>query len=203
MKLVVLSGPMAGGKSTELLRRLAVEDTAGQNVLYVNSSVDTRNEKGIFSTHNPLYRETLEDIGITFASVSDIRSILQDEYIHKYSVIGIDEAQFYTEGLYETVLSLVEDHKKDVFVCGLLTDSNRKLFGEVHRLLSMCDEHIALTGVCMSCIVRSPPVRSSSVFTYKRNEVECEGGSVDVGGLEKYIPVCRSCYLALQQGEMK
>ena len=51
MSLELICGPMYCGKTTELVRRLSVYNDMNLNVLYINSTLDTRAK--IFSTHNP------------------------------------------------------------------------------------------------------------------------------------------------------
>ena len=55
--LDLIIGPMYGGKTTELLRRLTVCQEMGLRCCYVNSSQDSRT-KTAFSTHNQLITPT-------------------------------------------------------------------------------------------------------------------------------------------------
>ena len=52
MSLDLIIGPMFSGKTTELVRRLNTFAAIGKKCVYINSSLDNREEKD-FSTHNP------------------------------------------------------------------------------------------------------------------------------------------------------
>ena len=85
----IIIGPMFAGKSTELIRRLNICAELGLKTLYVNSKLDGRSDK-VFSTHNP----TIGKIGkIDSKKVLD----LLDIDFEQYDVIGIDEAQLFSE----------------------------------------------------------------------------------------------------------
>ena len=55
MSLEIIIGPMFSGKTTELLRELTGYNAINKKCIYVNSSLDTREDNN-FSTHNPLIK---------------------------------------------------------------------------------------------------------------------------------------------------
>lgn len=180
-----ITGSMKSGKSSELLRRLSVESEIGYSVLYINSSKDTRCEENSFSTHSPLYSLKMETKSIVCISSLELKNI----NIDSYDVIGIDEAQFFND--LETVIEWVENLNKKVIVSGLTSTYERKKFGKLLDLEPYADTFIKINGFCEKC---APSKRVPAVFTHK---IVKNGLIEDIGGKDKYMILCRKCYIEL------
>ena len=193
--LDIITGPMFSGKSTELLRRLLVEVSVGRNVLYINHSSDTRGSidketPAPFSTHNPLLSKgemTKFPPNITFKSSSELKSL--EFFIQDFDIIGIDEAQFFSD-LHIAVTYFVDNLNKHIVVSGLTGDSDRKKFGQILDLEPFCDTYTKLSSRCSMC---DPSLKINANFTYKKL---LSANIVEIGGAELYTPLCRKCYLA-------
>jgi len=185
-QLQVITGPMMAGKTTELLKRLLRYSSIGKKCLYVNSILDTRGET--YSTHNPIYKEVFENENITFFSTK----LLDHGYIYYeyFDVIAIDEAQFFTY-LKDIVVHMVDDMKKIVIVSGLDLDFKRNKFGEINELIPFADKTTKLFSYCMECSKIGKV--TNALFTHKTVEGDSE---IDVGGSEKYKPLCRECFIS-------
>jgi len=188
--LDLIAGPMYSGKTTELLRRLFNEAEVGMRVLYVNHSLDNRSEEP-YSTHNPLYKERLSDrSSVTMKTASYLKEVEVDDF----DVIGIDEAQFFED--LECVVDWVDNLRKHVIVSGLNGDAKRSSFGKILSLEPYSDTYTKLQSYCKICAEQKK--RSLAPFTHKFSG---SGEQTDVGAGDKYIPVCRSCYLKCHQDE--
>ncbi len=183
--LELIFGPMFAGKTTELVRRLNLYNEMDLNVLYINSSIDTRSNAS-FSTHNNTLKEHHQIVSMKCNSLHGIIDTAKD-----YDVIGIDEAQFFNT-LYDDVKHLVDDLGKKVIVSGLDADFKREPFGDIIKLVPLCDSVIKLKPFCKYC--RDNKKIVPAVFTSKHNDKERAEGNIDVGGYDKYFPTCRSCY---------
>lgn len=185
--LDLIGGGMCAGKTTELLRRLFNESEAGLKVLYVNHSSDTRSTSH-YSTHNPLYKMKLsEETKVKFITIDNLSKL--KSVISKYDVIGIDECQFF-EGLYENVKYIVDIEKKHVIVSGLNGDFRRNKFGNLLDLIPIADTYKMLRAYCKNCSKNK--IRRKASFSHivkQTNQVK------NVGGTDMYIPLCRECYL--------
>ncbi len=190
--LDIISGPMFSGKSTMLLQKLIIETEIGFKILYINHSKDTRSTEP-YSTHNPLYKEKLCKMNnISLISVP----YLGDIDVSRYDVIGIDEAQFFDCcDLTESVTKMVEKEGKHVIAAGLTGDFRRVKFGALLDLEPLSDTFTKLSSFCQICANNNPKRRTPAPFTHRKIGDELEFNSVDVGGCEKYIPVCRKCYI--------
>jgi len=186
--LHLIAGPMFSGKTTELFRMLSVANEAGfMRILHVNSAIDTRS----FASHN---KGINIPENITTRQVQDLSEILP--HIDNFDVIGIDEAQFFTD-LKDIVINLVEEHNKYVIVAGLDADINRNKFGQILDLIPYCDEIRKIYPFCILCSKNGIIKRGlfSKLVTSKETcEYNDNGNVIKVGGKDKYIPVCRNCF---------
>lgn len=185
--LGVITGPMFCGKSTELLRRLNISAEMGLKVLYINHSTDTRTVTP-FSTHNPSIVSIGKITGIKIEGFDSIKDL------DSWDVIGIDEAQFFTGDsdayLRSHIQDWVENRNIHVIVAGLNGDSSRATFGQIPSLLPICDTWDLLSSFCVLCCKNG--IHAPANFTKRIGD---SSSVVDIGGKEKYVPVCRDCYL--------
>ena len=196
-RLEVIKGPMFSGKSTEILRRLTIEAEMGLRVLYINHTTDDRS-KDSFSTHNPLYKSSdCIDGKIKFSFTNSLEYIIECGKINEYDVIGIDEANFFGDNLFSPVIKMIEEYNKHVIVSGLPLDFERKMFGQISQLGDLADEVVTLKSCCKMCITQTPPLRSDALFTHRISKENTS--QIETGGKDKYMPVCRKCYLELNK----
>jgi thymidine kinase len=169
---------MFSGKSSELVRRTKRLDMINQSYTIYNSTVDTRyGHMGIY-THNktrlPCYM------------VDTLLEQVDTEPFKTSSTLFIDEAQFFHD-IVEFVKVAVEEHQKHVVVIGLDGDSDRHNFGEIHKLIPLCDNIVKLKALCSVC-----KDGTAGIFSKKTSN---SSQVVDVGSADKYMAVCRTCYL--------
>merc|ERR1712110_1141407 len=78
---------MFSGKSTELLRKVRIFEVARHNCLVIKYGKDTRYSDTELSTHDRQMRTA-----VSTTQLSDIETLAS-----KYTVIGIDEGQFFED----------------------------------------------------------------------------------------------------------
>jgi thymidine kinase len=104
-------------------------------------------------------------------------------------VIGIDEAQFFDEGILSVVMHLVNSGIR-VIISGLDTDFRGMPFGQIPPLLAVADDVTKLKAVCMRCHAPNA-IRSQILIAPPSSNLD----SADfVGGDEKYEARCRDCH---------
>lgn len=178
MSLHIIFGPMYSGKSTELIRRVKRDKIINVNILIINSSLDTRYGKDHIVTHD---NDKIECIQVD--NLSDISSSL----IRDVQKIYIEESHFFND-LVEYVKYWTDKCEKDVIVFGLNGDASRKPFKNMSDLIPLADEIHFLKSYCEIC-----KDSTEAIFSKKISLIDCE--QIDVGGHDKYIPVCRKHYL--------
>jgi len=176
-KLELVIGNMFSGKSTELIRRINREKSIHKKIVVINFMDDNRYSKNAVSTHD---KTNVNSLKLKF--LADFNANM----IQQYDSFFIDEGQFFTD-LYPFVILLVDTFKKHVVVSGLDGDSDRNMFGDILKLIPICDTVDKLCAYCAMC-----NNGTNGPFTRK---IVKDSKQIDIGGSEKYIPVCRNHYL--------
>ncbi|XP_002733254.1 thymidine kinase, cytosolic-like [Saccoglossus kowalevskii] len=172
-QIQVIFGPMFSGKTTELIRRIKRFQIANHSCLIVKYANDDRYDKNGIATHD---REVKAAVSAT--ELCPLRKTAM-----KYDVIGIDEGQFFPDCV-EFSEEMASKGKK-VIVAALDGTFQRKGFGNILNLVPLAESVIKLNAVCMHCY-------SEASYT-KRLGVET---AVEIiGGTDKYMAVCRACYV--------
>ncbi len=70
---------------------------------------------------------------------------------------------------------------------GLDGDSDRNNFGHIHKLIPLADDIMKLKALCSVCNDGTPGIFSKKISN--------SSNQIDIGSTDKYIAVCRSCYL--------
>jgi len=175
MSLKLILGCMYSGKTTEILRIVNSLKKIGINPLIIKPKIDDRYSADKISTHDKQEYECQ-----TIENLSDFKNPFHVKYII------IEEAQFFND-LLLFVIDQVEIKGKHVIVVGLDGDSNRENFGEIHKLIPLCDEIVKLKAFCSICKDGTPGIFSKRIS--KRKE------KILVGSTGDYIAVCRKCFL--------
>jgi len=172
MRFEIILGCMFSGKSTELIRRLSRYQAINKNILAINHSFDSRTDDSI-KTHK----------GTTIPAVKSnkLMTIIDTLDYKNAEIIGIDEAQFF-EDLYEFVLTCERDNK-DLIICGLDGDYQRKPMGQILDCIPLCNSVVKLNALDKD--------GSDAIFTKRINSEE---GAIVIGGSDKYIAVSRANY---------
>ena len=183
-KLELIIGNMFSGKSTELIRRINKEKSINKKALVINYFHDNRYSTNSISTHNNSKIKCLKLL---------LLSEISQDIINSFDTFFIDEGQFFPD-LYLIVSKLVDIHKKHVIVSGLDGDFNRNMFGQILQLIPICDTVDKLTAYCCKC-----NNGNIAPFTKKciGNNTSTNTQVIEIGGIDKYIPVCRYHYLIL------
>ena len=187
-KLEIIMGTMFSGKTSYLLNKIALFVELNLKVLYLNIDFDDRSELE-FSTHNPIFnsidfkKKDKINENLTMTKVRDFSNII----FESYDIIMIDEAHFFEDIIKFTKKLL--DNKKHVIIATLIADYKGNKFGKVLDLIPICDEVIRLESYCIEC---SKQKKINKAIYSKRITKNKE--SIDIGGSDKYIAVCREHY---------
>ena len=143
-RIEVITGPMFSGKSEELIRRLKLARIARQRVACYKPDIDLRYHRTAIASHSLQTHEAC-----TVANVERLREELYP-VLAEVDVIGIDEAQFFDDGVIALAVELVHLGKRLV-VAGLDTTFAAEPFGPIPALMAIADEVLKLSAVCMIC----------------------------------------------------
>jgi thymidine kinase len=98
-------------------------------------------------------------------------------------VVGVDEAQFFDEGLADVCETLANRGLR-VIVAGLDMDYLGKPFGPLPQLLAVAEYVTKVHAICMKC----------GNLAYVSHRIVDNQSRIMLGEQESYIPLCRKCY---------
>ena len=169
----VIAGSMFSGKTEELIRRLRRAEIARQRVEIFKPSVDVRYSVTEVVSHN--------ETTIRSTAVENSSTILL--LAGNVDVVGIDEAQFFDQGLIE-VCNKLADMGVRVIAAGLDMDFRGVPFGPMPGLVACAEYVTKVHAVCMRC-------GHLAQYSHRLSEAE---QLVLLGEKESYEPLCRECY---------
>ena len=168
----VICGSMFSGKTEELIRRLKRAKIANLKIEIYKPATDTRYDVTKIVSHDAN--------AIASTQVANSAEILA--LAEHAQVVGIDEAQFFDEGIIAVCETLVMQGKR-VIVAGLDMDYLGKPFGPMPALLSVGDFITKLHAICVQC-------GHLANVSYRTSDEE---GTVVLGEKNNYEPRCRVC----------
>lgn len=174
----VICGSMFSGKTEELIRRMKRAEFAKQRVEIFKPVLDTRySDEEVVSHNENSIRST------PVPSSSNILLLAND-----VEVVGIDEAQFFDEGLVEVCTQLANSGAR-VIIAGLDMDFSGKPFGVMPNLMSVAEYVTKVHAICVKC-------GSLAQFSHRKTTEE---KIVMLGETESYEPLCRVCFNKTQE----
>jgi thymidine kinase len=171
----VICGSMFSGKTEELIRRLKRAEIAKLKVEIFKPTTDTRYDETAVVSHN--YNS------IVASPVNHSSAILLLNA--DTQVVGIDEAQFFDDGLPEVCNHLANKGVR-VIIAGLDMDFSGQPFGPVPALMAIAEMVTKVHAICVRC-------GGPAMYSYRRVASEAK---ILLGEKESYEPRCRRCFHA-------
>lgn len=169
----VICGSMFSGKTEELIRRLRRAEYARLNVEIFKPRIDVRYSDVEVVSH--------DDKSIRSTPVDSSRNILL--LSTDVDVIGIDEAQFFDNGLVEVCNQLANNGIR-VIVAGLDTDFRGKPFGPMPALMATAEYITKVHAICLRC----------GSLAHHSHRTSSDEKLVVLGETDNYEPLCRKCF---------
>lgn len=175
----VVCGSMFSGKTEELIRRMRRAEFAKMKVEIFKPRIDNRyHEENVVSHNQTTIRSTVVDHS------SQLLLLTCD-----VEVIGIDEAQFFDDGLPEVCNQLANQGIR-VIIAGLDMDYMGRPFGPMPHLLAIAEFVTKVHAIC---------VQTGNLANYSYRHVPGDS-VVQLGEKESYVPLSRVAYTqAMQQ----
>ena len=169
----VVAGSMFSGKTEELIRRLNRAKIAKQKVEIFKPKVDTRysDDEVVSHNSNAIRSTPVETAANILLLSSDV------------DVVGIDEAQFFDEGLADVCNELANQGIR-IIVAGLDMDFQGNPFGPIPGLMATAEYVTKVHAVCMHC-------GNLAQYSHRLSDTD---KLVLLGEKDAYEPLCRVCY---------
>ena len=181
-KLYFNYSSMNAGKSTALLQANHNYLERGMKTKMFTFSGDNRYEEN----------KIVSRIGISadansFSEATDLfQNLIEDKELKKIQCVLIDEAQFLKKKQVAQLGRIVDELDIAVLAFGIRTDFQGELFEGSKYLLAWADNLKEIKTVCWCSRKATMVVRLDS-----KGNILSEGQQLEIGGNEKYVPLCR------------
>ena len=172
-KIEVICGSMFSGKTEELIKRLKKVELNGLKYIVFRPKLDSRNPENKIISH--------AKSEISASIVSSAEEILK--LSKEYSVIGIDEAQFFDRSIVKVCNTLANQGVR-IIVAGLDMDYEGNPFGPMPYLMACAEE---VTKVHAICVETGNPAG----YSFRKNE---SNNLVLIGEKKEYSPLSREVF---------
>jgi thymidine kinase len=164
---------MFSGKTEELIRRMRRAQFAKQRVEIFKPAIDVRYSEEDVVSHDQKHIQStpIDSSASILLLASDI------------DVVGIDEAQFFDDGIVDVCNELAYRGVR-VIIAGLDMDFRGKPFGPMPALCAIADEVTKVHAICVHC---------GALAYVSHRKVDSER-RVLLGETQEYEPLCRDCY---------
>ena len=179
----IICGSMFSGKTEELIRRLNRAKYAKQKIKVFKPIIDSRFNKDFVFSHD---KNQIESKSVSKSS--DIKIIAKG-----YDVIGIDEAQFFDNGIVKICNDLANEGVR-VIVAGLDMDYKGDPFGPMPNLMAIAEYVTKLHAIC---------AKSGNLANHS-HRISNNKLLVHLGQKESYLPLSRAEFQKLiHQNELR
>jgi thymidine kinase len=175
----VITGSMFSGKTEELIRRLKRARFARQKVEIFKPRIEVRYsvEEVVSHDENAIHSTPVDSSANILLLASGVE------------VVGIDEAQFFDDGLVDVCNQLAYSGVR-VIIAGLDMDFKGVPFGPIPGLMSIAEYVTKVHAICVKC-------GNLANYTHRMSE---DDKLIVLGETDIYEPLCRVCYAKSKSG---
>ena len=170
----VVCGSMFSGKTEELIRRIRRAKYANLNVIIFKPKLDIRDKKNTVVSHDD--------------TVIECKTIKKSEEIYKkikgFKVVGIDEAQFFDDGIVE-VCNVLANQGVRVIVAGLDMDYKGVPFKNMANLMATSEYVTKVHAIC-------PKTGGLAQYSYRKTKSKKR---ILLGKGDEYMPLSRAAFV--------
>ena len=169
---------MFSGKTEELIRRMKRAQFARQTVEIFKPKIDTRysDDEVVSHDRNSIRSTPVDSSGSILLMTNDV------------DVVGIDEAQFFDDGLVDVCNQLAEQGIR-VIIAGLDMDFKGIPFGPMPALMAIAEDVYKVHAICVRC----------GSLAYVSHRLVASDKRVLLGEMQEYEPICRECFRKTRQ----
>lgn len=180
-KLYFRYGAVGSAKTLNLVAVAHNYRQQGKRVVLVKPAFDTRFGERVIRSRSGL--EVEADILV------NEDSLLERDHFKDTDCVLVDEAQFLSAKLVEQLRALSLDLGIPVICYGLRSDFRGELFVGSKRLFELADAIEEVKSTCAFC-----NKKATMNLKHINGVPSVEGASVELGGEEKFLPACFTCY---------
>ncbi len=183
-KLYFKFGAMGCSKTAQALITKFNYEERNMKVLLLKPAIDDRDGADTVKSRIGLQNEAV--------TVKESENVY-DKYVNEFpdcNVIIVDECQFLTPEQVDQLADIVIKKDVPVLCFGLSTDFTTHLFPGSKRLFEIAQSITEIKSVCTCGAKATVNARLDG-----RGRVVTEGSQVCIGGNDRYVAMCRKCWL--------
>ena len=173
-RIEVICGSMFSGKTEELIRRIKKVELADEKYIIFRPKIDSRNPENKIISH--------AKNEISASIVSSPKEIL--DLSVNYSVIGIDEAQFFDQSIVD-VCNVLANKGHRLIIAGLDMDYEGNPFGPMPNLMACAEDVMKVHAVCVE-------TGNPAGYSYRKDSSD---NLVLIGEKKEYKPLSREAFV--------
>lgn len=173
-RIEVICGSMFSGKTEELIRRIKKVELAYEKHIIFRPKIDSRNPENKIISH--------AKNEISASIVSSPKEIL--DLSVNYSVIGIDEAQFFDQSIVD-VCNVLANKGHRLIIAGLDMDYEGNPFGPMPNLMACAEDVMKVHAVCVE-------TGNPAGYSYRKDSSD---DLVLIGEKKEYKPLSREAFV--------
>ena len=183
-KLYFKFGAMGCSKTAQALITKFNYEERNMKVLLLKPAIDTRDGAAVVRS-----RIGLQQDAVSVQSDEDLFQLYEQNYAD-CNVIIVDECQFLTPEQVDDLSDIVIRKNIPVLCFGLATDFTTHLFPGSKRLFEIAESISEIKSVCTCGAKATVNARLDD-----EGNVVTEGSQVLLGGNDRYVAMCRRCWL--------
>lgn len=191
-KLYFKFGAMGCSKTAQALITKFNYEERNMKVMLVKPSIDTRDGADVVKS-----RIGLSQTAITVNQEADLYKLYETEH-SDCDVIIVDECQFLTPEQVDQLGQIVIDKDIPVLCFGLSTDFTTHLFPGSKRLFEIAESISEIKSVCKCGAKATVNARLDD-----DGNIVTTGDQVCIGGNDRYVAMCRRCWLKRQKEQQR
>lgn len=184
-KMYFYYGTMDCGKTAMAIMKAYEFKSKGRNVVVLKPQIDTRSRGNLLDSRVGISIECIDIL-----ENQRIADIVPDKPFT--DLLIVDEAQFLTD---EQVRDIKSNVRVDLAILyGLKNNYLGKLFSGSKSILEVADSIREIPSRCTIC-----RKKATQNGRFNDDKLVTEGNEIDIGGNEKYKPLCFDCFELLKE----
>ena len=193
-KLYFHYSSMNAGKSTALLQANHNYIERGMHPVLYTAKLDDREGEGKIRSRIGIKQEAE-----TFAEDEDLYQVVKAmNKERRVDCLLIDEAQFLSKEQVSQLGRLVDEEGIPILTYGIRTDFLGETFEGSRYLMAWADEIKEIKTIC-HCGKKATMNARVDVS----GKMEKEGAQIEIGGNERYVSLCRACFVQGRTGPLR
>lgn len=189
-KLYFKFGAMGCSKTAQALITKFNYEERNMKVLLLKPAIDNRDGANTVKS-----RIGLKEEAVTVTANENLYEMYENSF-SDCDVIIVDECQFLTPEQVDQLADIVINKDIPILCFGLSTDFTTHLFPGSKRLFEIAQSISEIKSICACGAKATVNARIDS-----NGRIVTEGSQVCIGGNDRYIPMCRKCWLKRQAEE--